>query len=137
MHIDRFECPGDMTDIPYSGTEEIPDAPQLHEEVPDLHDETYDGILPPELVSRIIKDTICLDAAMVGTFNRVSSSFRQLATPFHPSLHIEDSLAHDLAITDCQNKEISLQKLKAGKGSGIAIALKEWFQHRRNWMNAW
>jgi len=47
--------------------------------------------LPLAVLQRIIEETLSLDMAMLGVFNRVSKTFRELAKPFHPSVYINES----------------------------------------------
>ena len=51
-----------------------------------------DGPLNP------VEATVRLDMAMLGVFNRVLNTFRELVKPFHPSIYINDSLAGDLKL---------------------------------------
>ncbi|CAL8406743.1 unnamed protein product [Arctogadus glacialis] len=44
--------------------------------------------LPPEVLQQIVQETLRLDMAMLGVFNRVSNTFRELIKPLHPSIYI-------------------------------------------------
>ena len=43
--------------------------------------------LPPEVLQQIVQETLRLDMAMLGVFNRVSNTFRELIKPLHPSIY--------------------------------------------------
>ncbi|KAG1940192.1 hypothetical protein F2P79_016907 [Pimephales promelas] len=92
--------------------------------------------LPLAVLQRIIEETLSLDMAMLGVFNRVSKTFRELAKPFHPSVYINESLAGDLKLNDSL-MHVTVRKIykTAGRGSGLALRLKG-FSKRRNWPSA-
>ena len=75
--------------------------------------------------------------AMLGVFNRVSNTFRELVKPFHPSIYINDSLAGDLKLNKDNLIYITVGKIynTAGRGSGLALRLKG-FSKKRNWPSA-
>ncbi|CAM4597191.1 unnamed protein product [Leuciscus chuanchicus] len=93
--------------------------------------------LPPVVLQCIIEETLSMDMAMLGVFNRVSKTFQELAKPFHPSVYINDSLARDLKLKKDSLMHITVRQIykTAGRGSGLALRLKG-FSKRRNWPSA-
>ena len=93
--------------------------------------------LPPVVIQRIIEETLSMDMAMLGVFNRVSKTFQELAKPFCPSIYINDSLAGDLNFQKHSLIHISVGKIykTAGSSSGLALRLKS-LSNRRNWLSA-
>ena len=82
--------------------------------------------LPPEVLQQIVQETLRLDMAMLGVFNRVSNTFRELIKPLHPSIYINDSLAGDIKLNKDNLIYITVRKIynNAGCGSGLALRLK-------------
>ena len=82
--------------------------------------------LPPEVLQQIVQETLRLDMAMLGVFNRVSNTFRELIKPLHPSIYINDSLAGDIKLNKNNLIYIMVRKIynNAGCGSGLALRLK-------------
>ena len=75
--------------------------------------------------------------AMLGVFNRVSNTFRELIKPLHPSIYINDSLAGDIKLNKDNLIYITVRKIynNAGCGSGLALRLKG-FSKKKNWPSA-
>ncbi|CAL8372414.1 unnamed protein product [Arctogadus glacialis] len=93
--------------------------------------------LPPEVLQQIVQETLRLDMAMLGVFNRVSNTFRELIKPLHPSIYINDSLAGDIKLNKDNLIYITVRKIynNAGCGSGLALRLKG-FSKKKNWPSA-
>ncbi|CAL8379756.1 unnamed protein product [Arctogadus glacialis] len=92
---------------------------------------------PPEVLQQIVQETLRLDMAMLGVFNRVSNTFRELIKPLHPSIYINDSLAGDIKLNKDNLIYITVRKIynNAGCGSGLALRLKG-FSKKKNWPSA-
>lgn len=67
--------------------------------------------MPPIVLQRIIEETLSLDMAMLGVFNRVSKTFQELAKPFRPFIYINDRLAMDLKINNDSLAYITVRKM--------------------------
>ena len=101
--------------------------------------ETLSPNLPVLILSSIIQYSLMMDMTMMGTFNRVSSLFRELTLPFLPSIYIRDSLVESLNIEKDNDYRISISKLykAAGRNSGLAVKIRELFSQNAKWFTAW
>lgn len=95
--------------------------------------------LPPELLDRIIKETLRMDGAMLHTFNRVSSGFKALTAAHLPWLYFRPEVAEELELDERGDVHICVKAIikGAGKGSGLFFKLKELFGKNTMWRAAW
>lgn len=95
--------------------------------------------LPPEILDRIIKETMRIDGAMLHVFNRVSSGFKALAVAHLPWLYFRPEVAEELQLDERYDVDISVKAIikAAGKGSGLFFKLKELFGKNKMWSMAW
>lgn len=95
--------------------------------------------LPPEMIDRIIKETMRIDGSMLNAFNRVSSSFRALTEKHLPWLYFRYEVAEYLQLNEEDDINISVQAIikVAGEGSGLVFKMKELFGKNNRWENAW
>ena len=82
----------------------------------DAVDEYDVPVLPNEIVLRIVRMAIASDIAMLGTINRVSSAFREIATIATnndgPRLHFSEALSDALCLA-CDTP-LSIKKADEG-----------------------
>ena len=95
--------------------------------------------LPVEILKEIIKLTLDMDVTMFGTFNRVSSLFREVSKPYLPTIYIRDSVAQTLGLDNKGDFCISIMKIykSCGRSSGLALRIKDLFGQNPRWMRAW
>lgn len=95
--------------------------------------------LPPEILDRIIKETMRIDGAMLHVFNRVSSGFKALTAAHLPWLYFRPEVAEELELDERYDIHICVKAIikKAGKGSGLFFKLKELFGKNKMWRMAW
>ncbi|XP_038044857.1 uncharacterized protein LOC119719458 [Patiria miniata] len=95
--------------------------------------------LPREIIQKIILLTLKSDYSMLGTFNRVSLMFRELASFFHPQVYLDNRIIDDLNLRDAIEVEISVQRIisYAGASSRLALRLGELFSANPMWFDAW
>ncbi|KAJ8298731.1 hypothetical protein KUTeg_022791 [Tegillarca granosa] len=99
----------------------------------------FPELLPPEIMRKIIRYTLDSNMTMLGTFNQVSHTFQELTKDYYPFVHIRDTIAGDLGLLNAKKLKINIRRLfnAAGKGSGLALRLKECLKDRKDWWNAW
>ncbi|KAJ8298718.1 hypothetical protein KUTeg_022778, partial [Tegillarca granosa] len=99
----------------------------------------FPELLPPEIMRKIIRHTLDSNMTMLGTFNQVPHTFQELTKDYYPFVHIRDTIAGDLGLLNAKKLKISIRRLfnAAGKGSGLALRLKECLKDRKDWWNAW
>lgn len=95
--------------------------------------------LPPEILDRIIKETMRIDGAMLHVFNRVSSGFKALTAAHLPWLYFRPEVAQELELDERHDTHICVNAIikEAGKGSGLFFKLKALFGKNRMWKMAW
>lgn len=95
--------------------------------------------LPPEILDRIIKETMRIDGAMLHVFNRVSSGFKALTAAHLPWLYFRPEVAEELELDERYDIHICVKAIikEAGKGSGLFFKLKELFGQHKMWRMAW
>lgn len=95
--------------------------------------------LPPEILDRIVKETMRIDGAMLHTFNRVSSGFKAITAAHLPWLYFRPEVAKELELDERHDKHICVKAIikEAGKGSGLFFKLKELFGKNKMWRMAW
>ena len=98
-------------------------------------------VLPNEIVVHIVRMAIASDIAMLGTINRVSSAFREIATiatnTDGPRLHFSEALSDALSLVD--DTPLSIRRLMrvAMPGSGVGLHVRRIFAGNPRWYNAW
>ena len=98
-------------------------------------------VLPNEIVVHIVRMAIASDIAMLGTINRVSSAFREIATiatnTDGPRLHFSEALSDALSLVD--DTPLSIRRLMrvAMPGSGVGVHVRRIFAGNPRWYNAW
>ena len=107
--------------------------------VPAVPAETLSPNLPVLVLSTIIQCGLLMDMTMLGTFNRVTSLFRELTLPFLPSIYIRASLVESLNIERDDDYRISISRLykAAGRNSGLVIKIRELFSQNTKWFTTW
>ena len=104
-------------------------------------DEYNVPVLPNEIVVHIVRMAIASDIAMLGTINRVSSAFREIATiatnTDGPRLHFSEALSDALSLVD--DTPLSIRRLMrvAMPGSGVGLHVRRIFAGNPRWYNAW
>lgn len=95
--------------------------------------------LPPEILDRIIKETMRIDGAMLHVFNRVSSAFKALTAAHLPWLYFRPEVAEELDLDEKYDVYICVRAIikEAGKGSGLFYKLRELFGKNKMWRTAW
>lgn len=95
--------------------------------------------LPPEILDRIIKETMRIDGAMLHVFNRVCSGFKALTAAYLPWLYFRPEVAEGLELDERYDIHICVKAIikEAGKGSGLFYKLKELFGKNKMWRMAW
>ena len=98
-------------------------------------------VLPNEIVVHIVRMAIASDIAMLGTINRVSSAFREIATiatnTDGPRLHFSEALSDALSLVDDTPLSIRMLMRVAMPGSGVGLHVRRIFAGNPRWYNAW
>ena len=98
-------------------------------------------VLPNEIVVHIVRMAIASDIAMLGTINRVSSAFREIATiatnTDGPRLHFSEALSDALSLVDDTPLRIRRLMRVAMPGSGVGLHVRRIFAGNPRWYNAW
>lgn len=90
--------------------------------------------LPPEILDRIIKETMRINGAMLHVFNRVSSGFKALTAAHLPWLYFRPEVAEELELDERYDIHICVKAIikEARKGSGLFFQVKRTFWPEQN-----
>ena len=125
--------------------EQLPVPEHEHDAAYDIHSDScfhenfQTSVLPNEIIEEIIKQTLVVDMSMQGTFNRVSKLVRDLTSKFYPHIHMPQSLSEVCKLSETGESHISVRRLvrNAGRGSGVAMRIREMFAKKTGWFNSW